>query len=114
MAKSELVFGEIGNGGTKLLAYGKNGGQSTGINEHGHDSSYCNVSSDYKTITFIKPCSGIIGFNNDYGSFTGTLQTTKITGASSYTEELWSFTANAGDTITFSSNNWWGYEIIGS
>ena len=104
-----------GGGETALIAYGKNAGNSSGINEYDYNSDYVSVSTDHKTITFIKACSGFIGFNNDYGSFSGTVTTTPILSANStYADELWSFTANVGDTITFASQYWWSYEIIGS
>ena len=103
-----------GGSETKLLAYGKNGGSQTGINVHGNDPDYCTLSADYKTVTFVKACSGIIGFNPMYGTMAGTASVTSITTGSSYTDELYSFTANVGDTITFSSQYWWGYEVIGS
>lgn len=116
MALVEMDFMNGSGSETKMLAYAKNGGNQTAITDYYNDPEYTSMSADHKTVTFLKDCSGIMGLQPDYITYTvtGTLSITGITIDNGYTDDFYSFTASAGDTITFSSSYWWGYELIGS
>ena len=80
-----------------------------------YNSDYLQIAaaSNTHTYTFLKSCSGLIGRNSSLKvSGTATLQLVSDT-ESTYTDALYTFAAEPGQTLTFSNTgSWIGYEII--
>ena len=108
-----MMSGSGGGGDIKLIAWAKGGIYDWAT--YDADADYVTVSSDRKTLTFLKACKGFFGATTNSITVSGTCPFSAIPNAEgTYTDKLYSFEANAGDTLVFTSSGRSGYEVIGA
>lgn len=108
-----MMSGSGGGSDTKLIAWAKGGVYTWST--YDADADYVTVSTDRKTLTFKKACKGFFGATTETITVSGTCSFNAIANAEgTYTDKLYSFEANAGDTLVFTLSGRSGYEVIGS